>query len=203
MALNSIDVLLMICWLFRLAQSDILGSCDTCTDSGTSYILRTDPQINDCDPTRAGDSLIYYCCDGVPRYCLSYSQDCYWAKQDCPSKYSNYTCQLALNSPIQAFQCAENSDLLASDAAHSEYWYCDKDTNQFYFSHTFPNPQNRDRQYAPIINDSCTSSPTAHPSAHPSAKPSTQPTTQPSAQPSANPSANPTRNREWFNAMVD
>eukprot|EP01084_Bolivina_argentea_P009200 17201_1 len=102
--------------------------CDE-SDSQINYnILVSNRKMHDCGPNALSDDLVYYCCDGIARYCLSGEPDCFWANNNCPSQYKNYTCHIPTNS-----HCSNH--LLASMNADPYYdYYCNHITYQFYAS---------------------------------------------------------------------
>lgn len=147
---------IIVFWLLDRSHGDHFGVCNTCGNE-THYETF---QMNSCT---TWNQLIYFCCDGVPRYCISNDPNCYWKDNRCPSKYSNRTCQLRPEPDYVCDSLGIDRELLAWDPYNYEYWYCDNATKRLYFLNYYRNPSMKDKKYAPLINDMCTSSQTSKP----------------------------------------
>ena len=109
---------------------ELYGNC-TLKDNtgGTSYVLAANSYIDDCGLGGGGDSLVYYCCDGIPRYCLSGESDCYWENYGCLSQYLSINC----HSPVQWSGYTDNSNRFAYTTSLDPniYWFCNNYTEIF------------------------------------------------------------------------
>lgn len=160
-------------WL--VCQCQKYGTCSS-NESDTSagpFTLATDSQINDCGSDSTGDSLIYYCCDGVPRYCLSNENHCYWKDYGCNNTayYAAYNCQ-----PVSG--CSWKNEM-AHSSSLGIYWWC--------------NTQNQTFCATTVGSDSSCNYTFSVPTVNPTNIPTNIPTSIPTQNPSQNPSQNPTQ----------
>eukprot|EP01084_Bolivina_argentea_P199385 341166_1 len=119
-----------------------------CNEPKGSYTtLAGDSSIHDCGPNGGGDSLIYYCCGGISRYCLSQEAGCFWANGNCPTQYNDYTCHIPANP-----HCS-NSHLLAYTVDNSIQYYCNPQTYVFYTNQEpTPNPTQKPTPEPTVTN---------------------------------------------------
>ena len=105
-----------------LVYANIFGCCVEDSEEATTLI--SDGSMNDCDPNGIGDSLVYYCCNGEQRYCLSADDNCYWENYGCSSEYENIYCQF--QSSDSGSPCGDDSNLMAY--TNDGYYYCNNST---------------------------------------------------------------------------
>ena len=134
----------VIVWIFvniSIVYGRIFGCCDeNSNESVVTFMENYD--ISDCDPVGVSDSLVYYCCDGVLRYCLSSDDNCYWKNNGCAnstssSRYKDVMCQFETGWYADS-RCKSDSSLMAYTNEYNSFWYCDNITGQFYYSSSFP-----------------------------------------------------------------
>lgn len=136
--MSSLSVLLIILIIGIQVEGDIFGCCEGKTD-GEKILFHTGTK--DCNPAYSGDhAFYYYCCDGIPRYCVDADPGCYWINGDCLSEYNSMTCSFTPsyhnNEQLEHDKCNQ-SQYLMSFINHNSYWYCYN--NQIYFNYDYPN----------------------------------------------------------------
>ena len=126
-------ILVLFCHIFNISLcQQPKYFCDE-NDSTASYnIFLADGAMHDCGPNGGGDSLIYYCCNGIARYCLSKEAGCFWSSNSCPAQYDDYTCHIPANP-----HCPHHY-LLAYTIDNVWQYYCHPQSYEFYTNHPSP-----------------------------------------------------------------